>query len=201
PLQQTLLTSSRGALGVVRRRGSVGVSLCVATASAGVALSVGGYLSAILAPAPRGWSSVPIEATTIVASILEPVGFAWTSVVAAVVAGYPARRSGAMPVFLWAGLVLFCVPSAIYAIGWLALGQVAGGVVIPPALAHTSRGVALAVLGFVVAYSRLPRSLEDAAALVGVSPLRRAWLFIVPLVKWPLAAAAALIAALAFSGR
>src|SRR5262249_34216089 len=119
----------------------------------------------------------------------------------AVVAGYPARRSGAMPVFLWAGLVLFCVPSAIYAIGWLALGQVAGGGVIPPAVAHTSRGVALAGLCFGAACSRLPRALEDAACLVGVSPLRRAWLFIVPLLKWPLVAAAALIAALAYADR
>jgi iron(III) transport system permease protein len=201
PLQRALLTSSPGAPGVVRRRGSVGLSLCVAAAAAGVPLSVGGYLSAMVSPAPRGWSGVPIDGRTIVASIVEPVGCAWIAIVMALVAGYPARRSGAMPVFLWAGLILFCVPSAMYAIGWLGLGQGAGGVVIPPSVAHISRGVALAVLGFVVGYARLPRSLEDAAALVGVSPLRRAWFFIVPLVKWPVTAAAALIAALAYTDR
>ena len=68
--------------------------------------------------------------------------------------------------FLWIGLLLFCIPAAIYAIGWLGVGQALGGLAIPPIVAHTSRAVALTALGFAVGYARLPSSLEDAAALV-----------------------------------
>jgi len=57
------------------------------------------------------------------------------------------------------------------------------------------------MLGFAVGYSRLPTSSEDAAALVGVSPVQRALLFVLPLIGWSLVAVSALIAALTFADR
>src|SRR5712692_4701035 len=98
-------------------------------------------------------------------SILEPVACAWSALIVTPVAAYPARRSGAMRAFLWIELLLFCVPAAIYAIGWLGMGQALGGLAIPPIVAHTSRAAALATLGFAVGYARLPPSLEAAGGL------------------------------------
>ncbi len=159
-----------------------------------------GYAWALFAAPFIGWSRL-IDPPAIAPSILEPVGCAWMAMTLTLVAAYPARRSKAMHVCLWAGLFLFCVPAAIYAIGWLALGQAHGGVAIPPAVAHTSRAVALCALGFAVGYSRLPPSLDDAAALVPVSPFRKALLFVLPLMVPSLAASAALAAALTYADR
>jgi ABC-type Fe3+ transport system permease subunit len=61
--------------------------------------------------------------------------------------------------------------------------------------------VGLAVLGFLIAYARLPRSLEDAARLVPLSPFWRAWALILPLMTASLAATSALAGALIFADR
>jgi ABC-type Fe3+ transport system permease subunit len=129
------------------------------------------------------------------------VACAWSALIVTLVAAYPARRSGAMRAFLWMGLLLFCVPAAIYAMGWLGIGQVLGGLAIPPIVAHASRAVALATFGFAVGYARLPTSLEDAAVLVRVSPIRRAFVFVLPVIVWSLMAASALVAALTYADR
>jgi iron(III) transport system permease protein len=201
PLVRTALTSSRGAHGVVRTPASAILSLCAAAPAAGLLVSVGGYGWAVLAALPTGWPRVSIDAPTMVVSILEPVGCAWSALMLTLIAAYPARRSSALPASLWIGLVLFCVPAAIYAIGWLGVGQVLGGLAIPPIVAHTSRAVALATLGFAVGYARLPTSLEDAAALVRVSAVRRAFVFVLPLIVSSLMAASALVAALTYADR
>ena len=106
-----------------------------------------------------------------------------------------------MGLSLWVGLLLFCVPGAIHGIGWIGIGQRFGGLDILPGFAHVSRVVGLPLLGFGIAYSRLPRSLEDAARLVTMSPFRRAIALILPLLAPSLVVAAALIAALVFADR
>jgi ABC-type Fe3+ transport system permease subunit len=106
-----------------------------------------------------------------------------------------------MRYFLWIGLLLFFVPAAVYAIGWIRLSQVLGGVTVPPIVAHASRAVGLPALGFAVAYSRLPKSLEDAAKLVPVSSFRRAFLFVLPVLLPSLVASSALVAALTYADR
>jgi ABC-type Fe3+ transport system permease subunit len=201
PIMRTVLTASRGSQSVVRTPASAILTLCAAAPAVGLLVSVGGYGWAIIRAVPAGWPRVSIDASTIVASIVEPVGCAWSALIITLFAVYPARRSRAMSVFLWFGLLLFCVPAAIYAIGWLGVGQMLGGLSIPPGVAHTSRAVALATLGFAVGYARLPTSLEDAAALVRVSALRRAFVFVLPLIVWSLMATSALIAALTYADR
>lgn len=201
PLLRTVLKSSRGGRGVTRTPGSAVLSLCAAAPAAGLLLSIGGYAWAILKALPSASPRGLADATTVMVSIIEPVGCAWSAVTLTLAAAYPARRSSAMPAFLWLGLLLFCVPAAIYAIGWLGVGQILGGLPIPPIVAYTSRAVPLSMLGFAVGYSRLPTSSEDAAALVGVSPVQRALLFVLPLIGWSLVAVSALIAALTFADR
>jgi iron(III) transport system permease protein len=201
PITRTVLTSSQGAQGVIRTPASAMLTICAAAPAAGLLVSIGGYTWAIISAVTSGWPRVPIDASTTVASILEPVSCAWTALMVTLVAVYPARRSGAMSVFLWLALLLFCVPAAIYAIGWLGVGQLLGGLAIPPIVAHTSRAVAVATLGFAVGYARLPTSLEDAAALVRVSAVRRAFVFVLPPIVWSLAAASALVAALTYADR
>ena len=201
PLMRTILTPSRGAHGVVRRPASVALALSAAAPAVCLLLSVGGYAWAASAALSGSAPRAPFEVSTVLVSIIEPVGCAWSALLLTLVAAYPARRSGAMPAFLWIGLLLFCVPAAVYAIGWLGVGQRLGGLAIPPAVAHTSRAVALSTLGFAIGYSRLPTSLEDAAALVRVSSARRAFLFVLPLIVGSLAASAALVAALTYADR
>jgi iron(III) transport system permease protein len=99
------------------------------------------------------------------------------------------------------GLLLFCAPAAVVAIGWIGMGQALGGISIAPAVAYVSRSMGLPALGFLIAYSRVPQSLEDAARLVSVSPVRRAWTLLLPLLVPSLAATAALTAALIFADR
>jgi ABC-type spermidine/putrescine transport system permease subunit II len=106
-----------------------------------------------------------------------------------------------MPYLMWISLLLFCVPAAIYAIGWIDLGQKLGGLAIAPVVAHASRAVALCVLGFAVGYSRLPASLENAAQLVRVSSVTRAAVFVLPIIAGSLIASSALAAALTYSDR
>lgn len=201
PLMRTVLTSSRGAHGVVRTPGTVIVRLFAGVPAIGLLLSVGGFASGVFATARSGWPRVPLDTSTVIVSIGEPVASAWIAVILTLVTAYPARHSRAMPTFLWIGLLLFCVPAAIYAIGWLSIGQALGDFAILPVAAHVSRAVALSTLAFAVGYSRLPTSLEYAAALVRISPVRRAWLFVLPLMAGSLMAASALIAALTYADR
>jgi iron(III) transport system permease protein len=201
PIMRTVLTASRGAQGVVRTPASAILTIWAAAPAVGLLVSVGGYAWAIIRAVPAGWPGMSIDSSTMVASIVEPVGCAWSALIITLFAVFPARRSAAMPVFLWFGLLLFCVPAAVYAIGWLGVGQILGGLSIPPVVAHTSRAVALATLGFAVGYARLPTSLEDAAMLVRVSALRRAFVIVLPLIVWSLMATSALVAALTYADR
>jgi iron(III) transport system permease protein len=81
------------------------------------------------------------------------------------------------------------------------MSQFFGGATIPVIAAHASRAVGLAVMGFAIGYARVPASLENAARLVAMSPARRAFRFVLPLLLPSLAASAALIAALTFADR
>ena len=156
---------------------------------------------ALVSGLEREWPRLRIEPGTVLASVAEPVACAWVTVALVVVAAYPARAKGALRWSLWAGLLLFCIPAAIFGIGWIGVSQALGGVAIPPGVALASRAVGLPRLGFAIAYSRLPRSLEDAARLVTISPLRRAFRLVLPLLSPSLVAASALVAALAFADR
>lgn len=199
PLVRTLLASSRGSHGLVRRPAPVAAGLGAAAPAALTLLSLAGYGWATGLPTP--WPRVPVTLPTVVASIVEPVGCAWLSLALALLGAYPARRSPALRHFLWAGLLIFCVPAAVFGIGWIGLGQATGGVAVPPLVAHASRVFGLPALAFAIAYSRLPRSLEDAAQLVPGAAGRRAFLFILPILLPSVAAATALIAALTYADR
>jgi ABC-type Fe3+ transport system permease subunit len=201
PLLRTVLASSRGAHGVVRKPAPAVLSLVAAVPAILALLSLGGYALAVVSGLERGWPRLRIELATVVASVAEPVACAWLTVVLVVAAAYPARASGALRWFLWAGLLLFCIPAAIFGIGWIGVSQMLGGVAIPPGVALASRAVGLPALGFAIAYSRLPRSLEDAARLVTISPLRRAFVLVLPLLAPSLVAASALVAGLTFADR
>jgi ABC-type Fe3+ transport system permease subunit len=147
------------------------------------------------------WRRLPVGVSTVTVSVAEPVICALSAVGLTLLAVYPARRSPAIRPLTVAGILLFCVPAAVVAIGWIGLGQTLGGVSIAPAVAYVSRTIGLPALGFLIAYSRLPRSLEDAAQLVPLSPVRRAWALVLPLLAPSLAATAALTAALIFADR
>src|SRR5205085_10014562 len=99
------------------------------------------------------------------------------------------------------GLLMFCVPAALTAIGWILLGQTFGGFAVPSRVAFVSRVVGLPVVTFLVGYARLPESFESAARLVAASALRRAWTVVLPLISSSLVASSALIAALTFADR
>ena len=199
-LVPSVFVSSRGSHGIVRTPGRARLIPWAAVPTAWMAFAMAGYAWTAFAAPPGDWARLVVPSITM-ASILEPVGCAWAAVFLTLIAAYPARRRRAMRAFLWAGLLLFCVPAAIYAMGWLVIGQSAGGIAILPAIAHTSRAVALCTLGFSIGYSRLPRSLDDAAALVPVSAPRRAALFVLPLIAPSLAASAALAASLTYADR
>ena len=201
PLVRTVLTSSRGGRGVVRTRAAATLSLCAAVPVVFLALSLAGYAAAAITGLSVRQSVPSLNAATALVSIAEPVAVAWIALSLAIACAYPARRSRALGILLWTGLLLFCVPPAIYAIGWLRMGQVLGGVTMPPIAAHASRAVGLAAMGFAIGYARVPASLEDAARLVPVSPAKRAFRFVLPLLLPSLAASAALIAALTYADR
>src|SRR5262249_34206299 len=154
-------------------------------------ISIAGYAWPLLSATPGSWSA-RITASTIMVSIMEPVSSAWIAMLLAVLTVYPARRAAAMPYMLWASLLLFCVPAAVYAIGWIDAGQAFGGLVISPIVAYTSRAVPLCVLGFAIGYSKLPESLENAARLVCMPAVYRASALVLPLFAASLIAASAL---------
>jgi ABC-type Fe3+ transport system permease subunit len=150
---------------------------------------------------PIGRQFRSIDFRVVAVSVFEPVGSAWLALALTLICSYPARRTRAMPYLTLISLLLFCVPAAIYAIGWIDLGQKLGGLAIAPVVAHASRAVALCVLGFAVGYSRLPTSLENAAQLVRVSSVTRAAVFVLPIIAGSLIASSALAAALTYSDR
>jgi len=200
PVLRTVLSSPRGGRGVTRKPS---VTPLAALAPAGlVVLSLAGYALAFGGGLGSGnWPKVPVGLGTIVSSIAEPVACSWAAVALSVAAGYPARTSRAMPVLLSIGLLLFCIPAGIFGIGWIGVSQGLDGATIHTSVAHISRAVGLATLGFAVAYARLPKSLESAARLVPVSALRRALLLVLPPLAPSFAAAGALVAALTYADR
>ena len=200
PLLQAVLASSRGSHGIRRRRGSVLLSVGAAMPAACLLISLSGYALPVFAGL-GAWKGASIDFTTVAVSIIEPVASAWIAILLTLVTAYPARRSRMLPYVLWAGLLLFCVPAAIYAIGWIATGLRLGGFSVPPVVAYTSRTIALGMLGFGIGYARLPASLENAARLVQISPIRRAFVFILPLIAASLMASSALAAALIYADR
>jgi iron(III) transport system permease protein len=200
PLFAVLLTEATGSRGVVKRPARMIAGAVTALLPLMMMLSLGGYARAGLSGADMRRRTL-IDVGTITESIAEPVLCAFVAVGFAVLAAYPARRSTTIRAFAMIGLLLFSVPTAIIAIGWIHVGQALGSVSIRPGVAYVSRMAALVVLGFLIAYRRLPRSLEDAAQLVPISSIRRAWVLILPLVGASLAASAALAAALIFADR
>ena len=201
PLFAVVLSSPRGGRGVVRKPGGALVRVGTLVLPALVALSLAGYAWAAISGTGNVWRRLPAGMSTVVVSIAEPVMCALAGLGLAVAAVYPLRRSVMIRTLTMIGLLLFCVPAAVVAIGWIAVGQAAGGVSVPPAVAYVSRTIGLPALGFLIAYSRMPQSLDDAARLVSISPLRRAWRLVLPLFVPSLAATAGLIAALIFADR
>lgn len=198
PLLRTILATSRGTHGVVRRPTSVMSAIPATVPAAIAAISLSGYAAASFAGGLPEWRATP---AIFWASIAEAVGCAWIALLLVVVAAYPLRAAPGAKVALWIALLVFCVPAAIFGIGWIGISHALGGFQVPPLAAHVSRAIALPLLGFAIAYARLPRSLEDAARLVAVSPLQRALWLVLPLVAPSLVAASALVAALAFADR
>ena len=201
PLVRTVLSSSRGAHGVVRRRGSVVLSLVAAAPAAFLLLSITGYALPLVRSHPALWPMSSLNMSTVTVSIVEPVACAWLAMLLTLAMLYSARRAFAMRYLVLTSLMLFCVPAAIYAIGWIGTGQVLGGLAVPPMIAYTSRAVAVCTLGFAVGYSRLPASLENAARLVRISTIGRALTFVLPLIAPFLVASSALVAALTYADR
>jgi len=201
PLVSVILPAVSGGRGVIRKPAGVIVGVSTLVLPALVALSLAGYAWATITGAEGVWHRVPVGMSTVMVSIAEPVMCALASVGLAVLAAYPLRRSHAIRPLTMIGLLLFCVPTAVIAIGWIAVGQALGGISIAPAVAYVSRTIGLPALGLLTAYSRLPASLDDAARLVSLSPVRRAWALVLPLLVPSLAAAAALTAALIFADR
>jgi iron(III) transport system permease protein len=199
PMFSVLLSRSSAGQGIVQKRTSVWLALPLLISPAAMALSLAGYASTAFSAG--GSARAPVDWPTTLASVLEPVFCALVSVFVGSLASYWTRTSTLIRPLAAVGLIVFCVPAAISAIGWIAIGQILGGIAIPLAAAHLSRTIGLSVLAFVVGYSRLPRSLDDAAQLVPISALRRWWTITLPLVIPSLAAASALTAALAFADR
>ncbi len=201
PLFTVILPASRSGRGVVRKPGRTMFGLGMLVLPGLVALSLGGYAWAAMSGAGIVWRRLPLGMSTVTVSIAEPVMCALAGVGLTVMAAYPARRSPAIRPLTMIGLLLFCVPAAVVAIGWIGVGQALGGIFVAPAVAYVSRTIGLPALGFLIAYSRLPQSLDDAARLVSMSPVRRAWTLVLPLLVPSLAATAALTAALIFADR
>jgi iron(III) transport system permease protein len=197
----TVLLAAAGGRGISRKHGYVLPTIAVTMLPGIAILAIAGYVSAATSGAEIVWSRVPASRLTITTSIVEPVMCALASVALALLTAYPLRRSVVIRPLAIVGLLVFCVPAAVVGIGWIGVGQQLGGASIPPSAAYVSRVIGLPVLGFLIAYARIPPSLEDAARLVPLSPVRRAWTLILPLVAPSLAATAALTAALIFADR
>ena len=201
PLFMVILPGSREGRGVVRKPAALWVALVTWVLPAVAAVSLAGYARAAWFGRGGSWSPASFRTATIAVSIAEPVVCAYAAIALGVLAVYPARRLPSVRLFAVVGLLLFCVPTALTGIGWIALGQALGANTVGPGVVYVSRMLGLAVLGFLVAYARVPTSLEDAAQLVPSSPVRRAWTLTLPLVAGSLSATAALTAALIFADR
>jgi iron(III) transport system permease protein len=201
PLFAVIVPAPSGGRGVVRKPAGVLVTVGMLGLPFMAALSLGGYAWAALSGADGIWRRLSVDTSTVAVSIAEPVLCAFTSVALSVLVAYPLRRAFAIRPLSMIGVLLFCVPTAVAAIGWIAIGQALGGLSIAPAVAYVSRTVGLSVVGFLIAYSRLPPSLEEAARLVPLSPLRRGRTLVLPLLVPSLAASTALTAALIFADR
>ena len=198
PLFQIILSAATTGRGVVRRRGHWTTTVVMFTLPAVAGLSVGGYMRAALAGGLG--RRLAIAPASVAASVAEPVFCAFTALFLAVAFVYPLRRHAASRVIAVVGLLVFCVPTAVTAIGWIAVGQ-ALGTSFSPGVAHVSRTVGLAALGFLTAYARVPMSYEQAADLVPLPAGRRAWTLTLPMLRPSLVAVAALVAALIFADR
>jgi iron(III) transport system permease protein len=201
PLFRLILPAAASGRGIVRRPGAWLTAASLYVLPLVFVLSIGGYARAALSDGTAAWQRASISASTVAVSIAEPVFCALAALALAVAVAYPLRRSGASRAVAVTGLLLFSVPTAVVAIGWIAIGQTLGGISVGTSVAHVSRMVGLAVLGFLTAYTRLPRTQEDAARLVSLTALRRASTLILPALRPSLVATAALIAALIFSDR
>jgi ABC-type Fe3+ transport system permease subunit len=153
--------------------------------------------------AARGLASgrpSPLSRSAVLASIAEPVLCALLVIPISVAAASAARRSRALPPLLGLGLLVFCIPASVLAIGWIGLGA-PSGLQVPPALVHVSRLWPLGAMAFAAATARLPRSLEDAAALAPISPFSRMVRIVLPVLAPSLAAGSVLTAMLVFADR
>lgn len=199
PLLAALLAGPRGKRGPARHPAPA-ASVVLLVVAAPCLLALAGYLAPAVASRAGAWLRIPADATA-VATVAEAVVSAWLAVFLGGAAAYVLRSSPGRAALLTSGLLLFCVPAAIWSIGWIELGQLLGGWTAPLVLAHVARLWGLAALGLAAAHSRLPGSLEQAARLVPVSPMRRALVLVLPPLAPSLAAVSVLIAALIFSDR
>jgi iron(III) transport system permease protein len=197
PLFGSLLTRRAGD-GVRRTRRNVALLPALLLAWPAVWALVGygaGAARGLLAGRPS-----PLSRSAVLASISEPVLCALIAIPISIAAASIARGSRLLQPLLGFGLLVFCVPSSVLAIGWIGLGA-PGGVQVPPALVHVSRLWPLGALAFAAANARLPRSLEDAAALVPISPFSRMARIVLPVLAPSLAAGSVLTAMLVFADR
>lgn len=187
--------------GVLRRAPAAWMAIGLLPLPAFAVSSLVGYGWAFLSNGSQVGRRVPADLATISVSIAEPVLCALTGVMLAIAACYPARRSAAIRPLMVVSLLLFCAPAAIAALGWVGLSQALGRSSVPPAVAHLARAMSLPALAFLVAYSRLPPSLEQAALLVPLSSGRRAWILTLPMLVPSIIAVSAMTAALIFADR
>lgn len=176
PLLGNLLARRAGD-GIRRRRTPAASAAALLLAAPAMWALTGYALSA--APALASRRPSPYSGAAVGASIAEPVLCALFALVVGVAAASLARRSRTLPTFLGLGLLVFCVPASVLAIGWIGLGA-SSGTEVPPAVVHLSRLWPLGALAFMAALARLPRSLEDAAALVPMSRLGRTFRLVLP---------------------
>lgn len=187
--------------GVIRRSAGVWMAIGLLPLPALAASSLAGYGWAFLSTGFSAARRVPADLTTVSASIAEPVLCALVGVALAIAASYPVRRSAAIRPLMLVSLLLSCVPAAIVALGWVGVSLALGRGSVAPAVAHVVRAMALPSLAFLVAYSRLPPSFEQAARLVPLSSVRRAWTLMLPMLASSIVAASAMTAALIFADR
>jgi len=202
PILRTLLAQPRGGVGV-RRRKSPWATLLVPAVLTAFVFPLAGYAwPALRAAAGGNAPRVPFGSGVFITSIAEPAVTACVALGLGLAAAYPLRQSRGLWWLLVAGLLLFCLPPAINAIGWIGVDQrVVGRWTTPISVVHLFRLWGLAALGFAAAYVRLPSSLESAARLVPVSPVKRATAFVLPALAPSLAASSLLSGALVFADR
>lgn len=201
PVLRAVLPSARSSdVGIARAPGRWGLAVAL-VATLPFAASVAGFAATVLRSPEALRSPAEGALATVARSLAEPVLAAWLALAAGAMAAYLVRRSPvALRVLLVAGLVVACMPPAISAIGWLALGQRLGTPV-PPLFAHALHSWGLGAIAFAVAYARLPPSLEQAAELLPIPPAVRAFRLLLPSVTPSLVAAAVLAAALVYADR